>query len=163
GPILRLGLDAPPSAKVTVQTKQGKFEFTVKDLTAGAAKEFLDSGVSVERQEGSVRLTGRDTEDDFPVLARAADGTLWLAYVEYTPGKRVVQERIEAGNFDELVPSGNGDQILLARFDGKAWQPPVEVTAPGLDVWRPTVAVDGKGAVCVAWAQQVDGNWDIYY
>src|SRR5262249_33896751 len=57
----------------------------------------------------------------------------------------------------------NGDQVLLVRFDGKAWQPPIEVTAPGLDIWRPTVAVDGKGDVCVVWAQQVDGNWDIYY
>jgi hypothetical protein len=163
GPILRIGLDAPPTATVSVQTKKGKFEFKLEDLKTGTTKEFLDGGAVVERQEGSVRLTGRETEDDFPALARGPDGTLWLAYVEYKPGKPVLQERITAGNFDELVPTGNGDQVLLVRFDGKAWQPPVEVTAPGLDIWRPTVAVDGKGVVCIAWAQQVDGNWDIYY
>ena len=38
----------------------------------------------------------------------------------------------------------------------------MEVSAAALDVWRPTVAVDGKGAVTVAWGQQVDGKWDIY-
>ena len=39
----------------------------------------------------------------------------------------------------------------------------MDVTEAGLDVWRPAVAVDGRGDVRVAWAQQVDGNWDIYH
>jgi hypothetical protein len=162
-PILHVDLAAPEAARVTLKTKQGEVSFTLKSLPPGRRKRYLDDQVTVERLEDSVLLTGKETEDDFPALAKGPDGSAWLAYVEYQPGPRVVNERVQAGNFDLLVPKGNGDQILLMRFDGKAWQPPLEVTGPGLDVWRPTVAVDGKGRVYVAWSQQVKGNWDIYY
>src|SRR5262249_1912498 len=70
--------------------------------------------------------------------------------------------RIFAGNFETLVPTEHGDQIQLVRFDGKVWHPPLDVTDAGLDIWRPTVAVDGKGVVWVAWSQQVSGDWDIF-
>ena len=36
------------------------------------------------------------------------------------------------------------------------------MTDGGLEIWRPTVAVDGQGKVCIAWSQHQDGNWDIY-
>jgi hypothetical protein len=163
GPELQVNLDAPLSAKVTVTTEQGKFTFTLSDLAGGTAKTFLGGQASVERQEGSVRLTGRGTEDDYPAMARGPDGTAWMVYVEYQPGPPIIPERLAAGNFETLVPSGNGDQVLLMAFDGKAWQPALEVTAPGLDVWRPTVTVDGKGVVWVAWSQRVDGDWEVFY
>jgi hypothetical protein len=66
------------------------------------------------------------------------------------------------GNFDELVPKGNGDQIKLKHFDGKTWSAPLDVTEPGLDIWRPSVIATEVG-VRVFWSQQVNGNWDIYY
>ena len=65
-------------------------------------------------------------------------------------------------DFGTFVPKGNGDQIFLVHFDGKAWSAPMPVTDPLLDLWKPTVTVDGKGRVWVAWSQQVDGNWDVY-
>src|SRR5262249_34478324 len=71
-------------------------------------------------------------------------------------------ETVKEEDFDSLVPRKNGDRVRLRRFDGKAWQPPIDVTDGGLDVWRPTVAVDGKGVVWVAWAQQREGDWEIY-
>src|SRR5262249_45580229 len=64
---------------------------------------------------------------------------------------------------EELVPSGNGDQVRLVHFDGKSWQPGLDVTDAGLSVWRPAVAVDGQGRVVVAWAQQIEGDWEIFY
>jgi hypothetical protein len=162
-PVLRVAVDAPESAKVTVKTKQGDFTFTLADLAGGEARTFLAGQAAVSRQDAAVRLTGVDTEDDYPALARAPNGTLWLAYNEYQPGKPIVTERVLAGNFEELVPKDNGDQVRLMSFDGKVWQPPIDVTAPGLSLWRPAVAVDGKGVVTVAWAQQVDGDWEIFY
>jgi hypothetical protein len=162
-PKLHVSLDAPPTAIVTVKTQQGEFQFTLADLASGTSKSFLDGRVSVQREEGALRLTGPETEDDYPVMAKGPDGTVWLAYVAYQPGKPIVMERVRAGSFESLVPTGNGDQIRLMRFDGKVWHPAMEVTDSGLDVWRPAVAVDGQGRVVVAWSQQVDGDWEIFY
>jgi hypothetical protein len=162
-PLVGVNLDAPPSATVTVKTQQGNLEFKLADLTSGVPGRFLNDRASVERQEGAIRLTGRDTEDDYPALAKGKDGSAWLAYVEYTPAPPIIDERIKAGAFDACVATGNGDQVVLAQFDGKSWLPPLEVTDPGLSVWRPTVAVDGKGAVVVAWSQQVEGDWEVFY
>ncbi len=163
GPILRLEVDAPPNAAVTVKTRQGDLNFKLSDLPLGKPKPFLEGRATVEREEGAVRLTGRETEDDYPALAHGADGTIWLAYVEYQPDRPIVMDRVKAGGFEELEPTNHGDEILLVRFDGKNWYSPLEVTNPGLDVWRPTVTVDGQGVVWVAWAQQVEGDWEIFH
>jgi hypothetical protein len=162
-PIFRVNLAAPASATVTVKTEQGKFSFSPADLAGGAAAEYLGGRVSVERQDPAVRLTGRETEDDYPVMAKGPDGRVWLAYVEYLPGRPIVIERVKAGTFEELEPKGNGDQVRLMEFDGKAWQPGLDVTSPGLNIWRPAVAIDGRGDVVVAWSQEVDGDWEILY
>jgi hypothetical protein len=162
-PQLHVRLDAPESATVTVATESGKFQFQLAGLAVGASKSFLDGRVRVEREQGAVRLTGPETEDDYPATARGKDGATWLAYVAYQPGREIVMERVKAGNFEELEPKDNGDQILLRRFDGKVWHPPLDVSSAGLRVWRPTVAVDGKGDVWVAWSQQIDGDWEICY
>ncbi|HEX8203416.1 MAG TPA: hypothetical protein VF590_23270 [Isosphaeraceae bacterium] len=161
-PALLVNLDAPPTATVTVESAQGRFEVALRDLEGGR-RTVLDGRVAVERQDAAVRLTGRGTEDDYPTLARAPDGSAWLAYVEYQPERPHLAGQPTAEEFDRvLIPTTHGDRIRLAHFDGRSWQPPVDVTDGRLDVWRPTVAVDGQGGVCVAWAQQVDGNWDIY-
>jgi hypothetical protein len=159
--VLYANLDAPATATVTVRTGQGTFSFRPAELKPGR-NLFLDGEAAVERQQAAVRITGRGTEDDFPVAARAADGTVWLAYVEYHPEVPHLTKAAAKKEFDTLVPTRNGDQVRLRRFDGKTWHPPVNVTEGRLDVWRPTVAVDGKGTVWVAWAQQVDGDWEIF-
>jgi hypothetical protein len=41
GPELRINLDAPLSATVTVTTEQGTFTFTLSDLATGTVKTFL--------------------------------------------------------------------------------------------------------------------------
>jgi hypothetical protein len=111
------------------------------DLAIGASKRFLDGQIQVEPEQGAVRLTGPETEDDYPATARSKDSTTWLDYVAYQPGRVILMERVKAGNFEELEPKDKGDQFLLRRFDGKVWHPPLDVTGEGLRVWRPAVAV----------------------
>ena len=36
------------------------------------------------------------------------------------------------------------------------------MTAPGLDAWRPAVAVDGDGRIVAVWSENRDGNWDLH-
>lgn len=162
-PRLHVNLDAPPTAAVTLTTAKGKSEFKLADVSDGKEKKFLNDQVAVEYQDGSVRLTGKDTEDDYPALARAPDGTAWLTYLEYQPGSPVLMERVQRNEFDGLVPTGNGDTVLLMHLDGNEWKPALEVSDPGISAWRPTVTVDNKGTVWVAWSQQVDGDWEVFH
>ncbi|MDR3637299.1 MAG: hypothetical protein P4L84_26080 [Isosphaeraceae bacterium] len=161
GATLALSLDAPASATVTVTTRRGDFTFKPSDLPARGPKTFLDDEASVERLNAALRLTPAGTEDDYPAAAKGPDGSVWLASVAYRPERSTIAG-VNRDAFDTLVPTKNGDRIELRRFDGKTWRPALNVTEGGLDVWRPTVAVDGQGVVWVAWAQQLDGDWDIF-
>ena len=115
----------------------------------------------MERVESALRLTGHGTEDDFPAIAPDAEGNLWLAYVEYRPEEARLIAPVGKAKFDTLVPTHHGDTVRLRRFDGKTWHSPIDISGHGRDVWRPTVTVDGKGTVWVAWAEQTNGDWQI--
>jgi hypothetical protein len=161
GPALHANLDVPERATVTVHTGHGQFSFHLADAAPGKRLAFLDGEAAVFRQAAAVRLTGAGTEDDFPAAARAADGTAWVAYVEYHPEVPHLAVPPTRDGFDSLVPTRNGDVIRLRHFDGTIWRPAVDVTEGGLDVWRPAVSVDGQGKVWVAWAEQIQGDWEI--
>jgi hypothetical protein len=160
-PVLRVTLQAPASASVTVTTGQGEFAVKLADLDRVRPRSVLDGKGSVLLQDPAIRLTGSSTEDDYPAMARAPDGSIWMASVSYHAEAPRLNE-VGPTEFGLLTPTTNGDQILLRRFDGKAWQPAMPVTPERQDVWRPTVAVDGRGVVWVAWAQPVAGNWEIF-
>jgi len=130
---------------------------------AFSASDFFSRKGLAQSDNAAQRLTGSETEDDYPALANASDGTAWLAYVEYKPGQPIYAEQVRQRRFDSLITRGNGDRIRLMQFDGKAWQPAIDVTDGGLDVWRPAVSVDGNGCVTVAWAQAVDDDWEIFF
>lgn len=159
---LRVMLDAPLTAKIEVNTSRGNFSFTLNEIAAGSSKKFLNDEALAERDEAAAPLTGRETEDDFPVMAKAKDGTIWLAYVEYKSGPPILASRIQEGNFDILATKGHGDRIRLMRHNGKSWDPAMDATAGGLDVWRPAIAVDAAGAVNLVWSQKVNDDWDIF-
>ncbi|HVX60571.1 MAG TPA: hypothetical protein VHC19_08215, partial [Pirellulales bacterium] len=159
---IRATLDAPLSAKAEVVTSHGSFSFALEDATQGKPQTFLDGQAAVSGELAAVRLTAAKTEDDFPVMAQGSDGTVWLAYVAYTAGPPILMDRILQGGFEALEPKGNGDQIRLMRFDGKQWHAPINATEGNLDLWRPTISVDGQGVVWLVWAQPVDGNWEIF-
>ncbi len=160
---VRVVLDAPLETVVTIRTDRGQFSLSPSKLAPGTRQTFLDGEAAAERVEASVTLTDGPTEDDDPAAAKSRDGTVWVAYVEYRPDRRRLLGPVGPGEFDELlVPRRNGDRVRLRQFDGKSWRPAINVTERGLEIWRPTVAVDGAGSVWVAWAQRKDGNWDIY-
>ena len=162
-PLLHVTLDAPADAVVTVSTSRGNFDVKPADVARGQAVTFLDDLATVRREDAAVRLTGPNTEDDFPAMAKGPDGTVWLVNVAYRPEQPHPLDEVGPEKFELLTPTKHGDQIMLRRFDGKAWQPAIAVTEKRQDVWRPAVAVDGKGAVRVAWAQPIDGDWEIVH
>ena len=167
GPIvpvtMRVNLVAPADATVTVTTERGEFSAALADLKRGRRMTFLDGQAAVERVDPAVRLTGAPGDEDFPAAAKAADGSVWLAYTTYTAERARLTAAVKQEDFDSvLVPTKNGDRLHLRRYDGTGWDPPMPVTDGKLDLWRPAVAVDGRGDVVVVWAQQTEGNWDLY-
>ena len=89
----------------------------------------------------TVRLTDRPGDEDLPAAARDADGNVWVAYMAYTHAQPIDIEAVhDERKFDSLLSKGHGDQVRLMKFDGHKWSQPIEVTGPGLDVWRPAVA-----------------------
>jgi hypothetical protein len=161
-PILRVTLDAPQTAKINVTTNHGNFDFVLADVPSDSAQVTLMGHAAIQREDGAIRLTSGSREFDYPAIATAADGKMWLVYCEYQASKGYLTERVLAGDFEALVPKGNGDRIRLRSFDGKTWSAPIDVTDTGLDIWRPSVTV-ANGKVHVSWAQQVNDNWDIYH
>jgi hypothetical protein len=160
---IRINLVAPADATVTVATQRGKFSASLAELKRQRRMSFLDGEAAASRVDPAVRLSGEPGEEDFPAAAKAADGSVWLAYTTYTAERARLTEAVAPADFDSmLVPTKNGDRLYLRRYDGRGWEPPMPVTDGGLDLWRPAVAVDGRGDVVVVWAQQNNGNWDLY-
>jgi hypothetical protein len=159
-----IDLKAPGEATLSVETAQGAFTIPLAELADGAAHRYLDRRVEARRvPPRSAVVEGPETED-FPAAAADAEGGAWVAYVVHKPfGPEVLESFTERPkNFDGFAPKGGGDQIRLIHFaDGRPGKP-IEVTGAGLDVWRPSVAVDGEGRVVVAWSENKGGNFDIY-
>ena len=70
--------DAEDLAQVLAAPGIGGFAVTtVIDQSAHqirlAVEDFLDGQATAEREAGAVRLTGRETEDDYPALAKGPD------------------------------------------------------------------------------------------
>ena len=96
GPKLLVSLDAPPTATVTVNTAQGEFKFALAELSGGAVKKFLDGRASAEQQAGALRLTGPETEDDYPAMAKGG-GRHGLAGLRRLPAGQADPQRTHPG------------------------------------------------------------------
>jgi hypothetical protein len=157
--------DCTPDAKVAFQTAQGNFDFRLQDIALGVVTRFLDNLVQVSRLPNETTILSAPSEDDFPSAALGRDGKLYVAYVAFTHGKDFRSRPAiteEPKSFDYLAEPTGGDQVLLLRLDGSKWIGPLPVTPPGQDVFRPAIAIDGSGKVCVFWTAKQRGMWNLY-
>jgi len=157
-------LRAAGDATLNVATEHGNAAIKLADLAGGSARRYLEGRLEARRVPNSTPLVGGPLEQDFPTAAAAGKGGAWVAYVEHRHrGPEVMESLLERPkSFASFVPTGGGDQIKLLHFDGKTAGASLDVTGPGLDVWRPSLTVDGRGSVVVAWSEQRGGNWDLF-
>ena len=149
-------------ATLEVHTANGDFAVRLGEIPYGTMKRFLDGKVEADRVPATVQLTKDAQEQDYPAVAAAKDGTVWIAYMEFKHHPDHDKLRNTAKVSDELAAKPGGDQILLMRYSGGDWSAPIAITPPGGDLYRPAVAVDGKGRPWVFWSANEKGNFDVW-
>ena len=164
------GVNATTTVKVN--TLQGKFEFTVDELSLGTVVERLDRRVEIERTASTLAIANTPTDDDHPSIAAAANGSLALAFVSFTPGldrdQRARAFTKEPSDLSYLKAPTGGDQVWLRFQRNGAWTEPIAITDVGQDVYKCAVAVDGAGATWVIWSaapnhrSDISHNFDIW-
>jgi hypothetical protein len=129
------------STRVTVKTNRGAFSFHPMAMRVGEIQRPL-ACVEVKRTLPATDLAGtRLRQHDFPSIAAAPDGTVWIAWLSYHDRREELNfRRHRDGEWTRLIPVGRAAE----------------------DLWRPHVASDASGKPWLIWSQQVRGNWDIY-
>jgi hypothetical protein len=142
---------------VNVKTAQGNFDFKLGDIAYGKFIEKLKGAVDIERVAASRPLTEGRTDDDYPALAVAPDGTAYATWISFTPGlnrdERARRYEKEPADFAFLAKEPGGDQLWLRTQKNGAWGQPMAVTAGQGDLYKCSVTVDGKGRAWIFWSE----------
>ena len=106
------------------------------------AQRLLDGRVLVTLGAPPQRLTTDLTQDDFPDVTVAGDGTVWAGWQAWD---------------DE------GDRLRVARHADGAWSEPEDLPVERGDVFRLTLAsANTAGAIWGVWSQNRAENWDLW-
>ncbi len=149
-----------PAQTLRLRTAQGEFSVNPGEIRLGIEQERLDGRVRLERLPPAVQIGRAGVEEDFAAAAAGADGTVWLAYTVYQPGRAIDSAAALNGSFDSIEFKGNGDRVMLAKRSAGKWVSVGPVSSLS-DVWQPALSVTEKGIV-VVWSEQRNGNWDIF-
>lgn len=148
--------------RLEVRTAQGNFGFNLGEIPFGTVKDFLGGRAEADRVPAVARLTSSPEEQDYPAAAAGRDGAVWLAYTEFKHNPEHNRIRNTARVSGDLRAKPGGDRIFLKRYLNGIWSPPVPITQAGGDLYRPAVALDGRGRAWVFWSANEKGNFDVW-
>ena len=149
-------------SSLEVETPRGTFSVRLSEIPYGKTKAGLNGKAMAERVPPFVRITNDAQEQDQPAATADSSGNIWLAYLEFRHHPDHDKIRNAPENSDNMTAKPGGDQILLRKYAAGAWGEPIAITPPGGDLWRPAIAVDGKGRPWVFWSGNEKGNFDIW-
>jgi hypothetical protein len=156
---------AGPDAVLVVATGQGEARIPLGEVLSGGPRRYLDGRIEAQAVPVHAPLAlGPDLQEDLPAAASDGKDGAWVAYLAHAPRGPVAAAPLTEppASFKGFIPSGGGDQVRLAHFDGRRVVANLEVTGPGRDAWRPAVAARPDGTVAVVWSENIEGNWDLY-
>jgi hypothetical protein len=150
-------VDVTEESIISVRTAKGDFNFKLADVPYGKVVEKLDGAVDIERTAATRQISTQRTEDDYPAIAVAGDGTTYVASISYTPGldrdERARAWTKEPADFAFLATPPGGDQLWLnVTKPGKPTEP-VAITSGKGDLYKTALAIDGKGVLWVFWSE----------
>jgi hypothetical protein len=154
------------ASEIRVTTARGPFSFRLSDVPYGKFHYALEGNAAADRIPQSTRLTSSPDEQDYPVAAEAPNGDLWLAYLEFK--HRPDHDKLRAPfkeppkDLSPLIEKAEGDQVFVMRYSGNQWSEPIAISAPGGDLYRPAIAIDGTGRPWVFWSANEGGNFDLW-
>ena len=149
-------------SSLEVKTPRGTFSVRLSEIPYGKTKSGLDGKAVAERVPPFERITSDPQEQDQPAAATDSSGNIWLAYLEFKHNPDHDKIRNTPNDFDSLTAKTGGDQILLRKYANGSWSDAIAITPPGGDLWRPAIAVDGKGRPWVFWSANDGGNFDVW-
>ncbi len=164
GVIVRL-TGASESSQVQIKTANGDFSVKLSDIPYGTPLMQLNGRAMVDRIPATTRLTTSPDEQDYPAAA-GRNGEMWIAYMEFKHSSD--HNRLRANfqqapaSFDNLTTPTGGDAIYARHFANGKWDEAVMLTPGGEDLYKPAVAIDGKGRAWVFWSKNEKGNFDLY-
>ena len=172
GPIFENGVfvklkDITPESSVEVTTAQGKVSFKLADVKPGEALDLMAGRVAVQHTAFNLRMMSPErTDDDFPALAIGPNGHGFLVYQSFTPGldrdERAKRWEKEPEDLAFLGQPVGGDQLWLHLRKVNKWEDErIAVTAPGRDIYKSAVSMDGKGGAWIVWSERMGGNFEI--
>ena len=128
------------ATRLRITTPRGGVEVWPRELQVGGALSFLDGAVVVDRVPTAEPLSTPEYESDFATTL-GGNNDAWAAWVGYRDKANV---------------------ILARRFNGGAWDDPLQVTDKPGDIFVVKMGRDKQGRPWVVWSEQVDGNFDLY-
>ncbi|MDQ6676251.1 MAG: hypothetical protein M3Z09_03040 [Acidobacteriota bacterium] len=157
---------AAENTVLSVTTAQGNFEIRLSEIPYGTGVAKLDGKAFADRIPPTARITESPEEEDFPSAAADKDGGIWMAYVSFrhNPDHDRLRARLQTpiADFSRLKAAPGGDQIFARRRMGGTWGPAIAITGPGGDLYRTSVAIDGRGRAWVFWSANNKGNFDVF-
>ncbi len=150
-------VDVTEDSVISVKTGPGSFSFKLRDVPYGKVVEKLDGGVDIERTAATRPLTKERTDDDYPAVAVADDGTTYEAHISFTPGidrdERARRWTAEPADYAFLATPAGGDRLWLRVIQGAKTGEPIAVTPGQGDLYKTALALDGQGTLWIVWSE----------
>jgi hypothetical protein len=135
-------VDTPPTAVVRVVTAQGPFNFRLVDLRDGHPLALHEGDVIVQLAPTPQRVSdGVEGQHDYPSLAVARNGAVWVAWQAY---------------------KDRGDHVYARYSTSAGWSEAFRLTDGKPDVFETAVGEDSQGRMWVVWSQRANEDWDLY-
>ena len=177
--------------EVTFEAAPGKQSVKLSELPYGARLIKLEGNLIIERSPAVMPLAETMADEDYPAVATAKDGTIYLAYLAFTRGKDFqgarerpasseggpvsgplatgkVRKILKPEDLDYLAEPTGGERLYLRTYRNGTWSAPVAVTDGRNEYYRPAVAVDGQGKVWVFYPAHLNasatldqGDWEL--